>query len=170
MIIQFFGMDAKSRNDLAQAVGKAIDAWVLIDTELPMGHNQDQYARWLRVIGKIYKRNYHKDIILNGFFATANSRKEFRDVHGEGFITQDLSIFVETVTKDNLDSIPGYKERPFTPGVEMPDLVELRFWEQPEATEYDIHIVTTGDAEKDSLEYRVEQVLEAISERREFHV
>lgn len=164
-------MDAKSRNDLAQAVGKEIDSWVLIDTELPMGHNQDQYARWLRVVGKLYKKNYHKDIILNGFFATANSREEFRNEHGSGSITQDISIFVETVTQDNLHTIPGYKDRPSTPGkFEMPEPVESRFWEQPDASEYDVHIVTTGDPEKDSLSARVEIVLEAIQERRKLHV
>lgn len=171
MIIQFFGMDAKRRNDLAQAVGRALDAWVLIDTELPMAHNQDQYARWLRVVGKLYKKNYHKDIILNGFFATANAREEFRNEHGSGSITQDISIFVETVTQDALDTIPGYKERPSTPGVfEMPEPVEVRFWQQPSPEEYDVHIVTTGDPEQDSLEHRVAQVLDAINDRRKFHV
>lgn len=160
-----FGMDAKSREDIGKEVAKRIDGWYLASTDLPMGHTQPQQARWLRVVSKIFDRNYHGDIITSGYFATAEAREQYKIEPGR--VMPDLSIYVDTIAHEDFDKIPGYIERK----IQLVDnheseFQELNYWEEPEASEYDIHITTTGDADKDSLESRVSIILDAIEKVR----
>lgn len=163
MIIQMFGMDAKSREDIGKEVAKRIDGWYLASTDLPMGHTQPQQARWLRVVSKIFDRNYHGDIITSGYFATAEAREQYKIEPGR--VMPDLSIYVDTIAHEDFDKIPGYIERK----IQLVDnheseFQELNYWEEPVPSEYDIHIVTTGDTEVDSTESRVAVILKAIEE------
>ena len=166
MIIQMFGMDANSRNEIGKEVAKRIDGWYLASTDLPMGHTQPQQARWLRVVSKIFDRNYHGDIITSGFFATAEAREQYRIEPGR--VMPDLSIYVDTVSHDQFHTIPGYIERKvqLVDNHDGQEFQELDYWEEPEASEYDIHIVTTGDSEKDSTEARVQTIIDKINSIR----
>lgn len=165
MIIQMFGMDAKTRDAVGKEVAKRIDGWYLASTDLPMGHTQPQQARWLRVVSKIFDRNYHGDIITSGYFATAEAREQYKIEPGR--IMPDLAIYVDTIAHEDFDKIPGYIERK----IQLVDnhdseFQELNYWEEPEPSEYEIHIVTTGDPEKDSLEARVDIIVSKIEELR----
>jgi hypothetical protein len=164
MIIQMFGMDADSRNKIGKAVAKEIDAWYLASTDLPMGHTQPQQARWLRVVSKLFDRNYHGDIITSGYFATAEAREQYKIEGGRRM--PDLAVYVDTISHEDFNKIPGYVERK----VQLEDnhdnieFQELNYWEEPETSEYDVRIETTGDSYVDSLENRVSVILEAIKE------
>ena len=162
MIIQMFGMDAKARNEIGKAVAKNIDAWYLDSTDLPMGHTQPQQARWLRVVSKIFDRNYHGDIITSGYFATAESREQYKIE--EGRVMPDLAIYVDTIAHEDFDKIPGYIERKIhlVDTHDGEEFQELNYWEEPSPREYDIHIVKTGDPELDSTKSRVSVILKAI--------
>ena len=162
MIIQMFGMDAKTREEVGKAVAKEIDAWYLASTDLPMGHTQPQQARWLRVVAKIFDRNYHGDIITSGYFATAESREQYRIEPGRS--VPDLAIYVDTIAHEDFDKIPGYIERKvqLIDAHDGEEFQELNYWEEPDPKEYDIHITTTGDPILDSTEHRASIILDAI--------
>jgi len=162
MIIQMFGMDASTRNKIGKAVAKEIDAWYLASTDLPMGHTQPQQARWLRVVSKLFDRNYHGDIITSGYFATAEAREQYKIEGGRRM--PDLAIYIDTILPEDFDKIPGYVERK----VQLEDnhdnieFQELSYWEEPDVSEYDIRIETTGNPELDSLENRLSVILDMI--------
>jgi hypothetical protein len=162
MIIQMFGMDAKTRTEIGEAVAKKIDAWYLASTDLPMGHTQPQQARWLRVVSKVFDRSYHGDIITSGFFATAEAREQYKIERGRSI--PDLAIYVDTIAHEDFDKIPGYLERKvhLVDNHDGEEFQELNYWEEPEQNEYDIHITTTGDAVLDSIDNRVNIILEAV--------
>jgi hypothetical protein len=166
MIIQMFGMDAKSREEIGKEVAKRIDGWYLASTDLPMGHTQPQQARWLRVVSKIFDRNYHGDIITSGYFATAEAREQYKIEDGR--VMPDLSIYVDTIAHEDFDKIPGYVERKvqLVDNHDNIEFQELNYWEEPDPSEYDVHIVSVGDASVDSLEARVKIILDAIQARR----
>lgn len=158
-----FGMDAKTREEVGKRVAKNIDGWYLASTDLPMGHTQPQQARWLRVVSKIFDRNYHGDIITSGYFATVESREQYKIEPGR--IMPDLSIYVDTIAHEDFDKIPGYIERKISlEDNHESEFQELNYWEEPEPSEYDIHITTTGNTELDSIENRVAVILKAIEE------
>lgn len=158
-----FGMDAAKREEIGKAVAEKIDAWYLASTDLPMGHTQPQQARWLRVVAKIFDRNYHGDIITSGYFATAESREQYK-IEG-GREVPDLAIYVDTIPHEDFDKIPGYIERKVhlvdSHGIE--EFQELNYWEEPDPSEYDIHITNTGDPALDSLEARVQTILDSVN-------
>jgi hypothetical protein len=164
MIIQMFGMDAKARENIGKEVAKSIDGWYLASTDLPMGHTQPQQARWLRVVSKIFDRNYHGDIITSGYFATAEAREQYKIEPGR--VMPDLSVYVDTIAHEDFDKIPGYIERKvqLVDNHDGQEFQELNYWEEPDQSEYDIHIVTTGDADLDSTESRAAVILKAIEE------
>ena len=158
-----FGMDVKTRELLGKIVAKQIDGWYLDSRDLPMGHTQPQQARWLRVVSKIFDRNYHGDIITSGYFATAEAREQYKIEPGR--VMPDLSIYVDTIPHEDFDKIPGYIERK----IQLVDnhdseFQELNYWEEPDPSEYDIHITNTGNPDLDSLDNRVKIVLDKIKE------
>jgi hypothetical protein len=159
-----FGMDAESRNIIGKQVAKEIDGWYLPSTDLPMGHTQPQQARWLRVVSKIFDRNYHGDIITSGYFATAEAREQYKIESGR--IMPDLAIYVDTISHEDFDKIPGYLERKIhlIDNHDNQEFQELNYWEEPDPSEYNIHITTTGNADLDSTESRVAVILKAIKE------
>lgn len=161
-----FGMDAKSREEIGKEVAKRIDGWYLASTDLPMGHTQPQQARWLRVVSKIFDRNYHGDIITSGYFATAEAREQYKIEDGR--VMPDLSIYVDTIAHEDFDKIPGYVERKvqLVDNHDNIEFQELNYWEEPDPSEYDIHIVSAGDPSVDSLEARVQTILDVIQARR----
>jgi hypothetical protein len=163
-----FGMDAKTREEIGKEVAKRIDGWYLASTDLPMGHTQPQQARWLRVVSKIFDRNYHGDIITSGYFATAEAREQYK-IEG-GRPVPDLAIYVDTIPHEDFDKIPGYIERriQLVDQHDGEEFQELNYWEDPAVDEYDIHITSYGDSENDSLEYWVSSILEAVDQRRPF--
>lgn len=157
-----FGMDAQTRYEIGKVVAKEIDAWYLASTDLPMGHTQPQQARWLRVVSKIFDRNYHGDIITSGYFATAEAREQYK-IEG-GRVMPDLAIYVDTIPHEDFDKIPGYIERKvqLVDNHDGEEFQELNYWEEPDPSEYDLHITKTGDPEKDSVSARASLILEAI--------
>jgi hypothetical protein len=163
MIIQMFGMDVATREIVGKELAKKIDAWYLDSRDLPMGHTQPQQARWLRVVSKIFDRNYHGDIITSGYFATAEAREQYRVEPGR--VMPDLAIYVDTIAHEDFDKIPGYLERKVidVDNHNNNEMQELSYWEEPESNEYDIHIINTGDEALDSLENRVSIILNAIN-------
>lgn len=147
MIIQLFGMDAETREKVGKSLAKKIDAWYLDSRDLPMGHTQPQQARWLRVVAKAFDRGYHGDIITSGYFATKESREQYRIEKGRQ--VPDFSVFINTVQADQLHTIPGYIERK----VQVVDdhnsneFQELSDWEHPSLDEYDFEISFKDDIE-----------------------
>lgn len=140
MIIQMFGMDAKSREALGRAVAKSLDAWYLDSRDLPMGHTQPQQARWLRVVAKAFDRNHHGHIITSGYFATKEAREQYRIEAGRQ--VPDFSVFVDTVPEDQMHTIPGYLERKVqvVDDHNFNEFQELNDWEPADESEYDMRI------------------------------
>lgn len=145
MIIQMFGMDAKSRELIGKALAEKLDAWYLDSRELPMGHTQPQQARWLRVVAKAFDRGYHGDIITSGYFATAEAREQYRIEAGRQ--VPDFAIFVDTVPLDKMHTIPGYLERKVqaVDDHSFNEFQELNDWEPPKDNEYDIRVMEIID-------------------------
>lgn len=140
MIIQMFGMDAKTRESLGRAVAQKLDAWYLDSRDLPMGHTQPQQARWLRVVAKAFDRNHHGHIITSGYFATKEAREQYRIEAGRQ--VPDFSVFVDTVPLDQMHTIPGYLERKVqvVDDHNFNEFQELNEWEEASADEYDLRI------------------------------
>lgn len=159
-----FGMDANARNIIGKRLAKELDAWYLDSTDLPMGHTQPQQARWLRVVSKIFDRNYHGDIITSGYFATAEAREQYKIE--EGRLMPDLAIYVDSIPHEDFDKIPGYIERKvqLVDNHDNIEFQELNYWEEPSPSEYDIHITNFGNDENNSAEYWVGVILDKIKE------
>lgn len=161
-----FGMDANARNIIGKKLAKELDAWYLDSTDLPMGHTQPQQARWLRVVSKLFDRNYHGDIITSGYFATAEAREQYKIEQGRAM--PDLAIYVDSIPHEDFDKIPGYIERKvqLVDNHDNIEFQELSYWEEPMPSEYDIHITNFGNDENNSAEYWVEVILNKIKEIR----
>ena len=161
-----FGMDAYARKEIGTALASELDAWYLASTDLPMGHTQPQQARWLRVVSKVFDRNYHGDIITSGYFATAEAREQYKIEPGRKM--PDLAIYVDTVPHEDFDKIPGYVERKIqlVDNHSGEEFQELNYWEEPDPSEYDIHITSLGTEDNNSVEYWVDVILKRIKELR----
>lgn len=160
MIIQLFGMDAKTREEVGRSLAKKIDAWYLDSRDLPMGHTQPQQARWLRVVAKIFDREKSENIITSGYFATKEAREQYRIEVGRE--VPDFSVFIDTVPHDKFDTIPGYVERK----VQVVDdhhsdyFQELKEWEETTEDEYDIRIT-----ENNGIDNIVQTILDSYNEK-----
>ncbi len=161
-----FGMDANARNAIGKQLAKELDAWYLDSTDLPMGHTQPQQARWLRVVSKLFDRNYHGDIITSGYFATAEAREQYKIE--EGRVMPDLAIYVDTIPHEDFDKIPGYLERKvqLVDNHDNIEFQELNYWEEPDSSEYDIHITNFGNDDDNSSSYWVRVILDKIKETK----
>jgi len=138
MIIQLFGMDSKTREEVGLALADRINAWHVIDTDLPHAQLQPQYARWLRSIASLYCKNEKKPIILSGYFPSKEARQQFK----EG-LEKHISIWINTGTeKSFIDKF----------GVEQ-------FWEDVDITDYDFEIINTGDSYLDALPTRAFSII-----------
>lgn len=164
MIIQMFGMDAHARKVIGSTLARELDAWYLASTDLPMGHTQPQQARWLRVVAKVFDRNYHGDIITSGYFATAEAREQYKIEPGRS--VPDLAIYVDTVPHEDFDKIPGYIERKvhLVDNHSGEEFQELNYWEEPDPSEYDIRVTSLGVDDNNSVEYWVELIMEKVKE------
>jgi len=140
MIIQMMGMDSETREKIGRAFAKKIDAWYLDSKDLPMGHTQPQQARWLRVVAKAYDRNNRGHIVTSGFFATAESREQYR-IEG-GRQVPDFSVYIDTIAYDQFDKIPGYLERVVhnVDDHSQNEMQRLDYWEEPLENDYDLII------------------------------
>lgn len=147
MIIQLMGMDSDSREKIGKAFAKKIDAWYLDSKDLPMGHTQPQQARWLRVVAKAYDRNDRGHIVTSGFFATKESREQYR-IEG-GRQVPDFSVYIDTIPHDQFDKIPGYLERVVNnvDDHSQNEMQRLDYWEEPLEEEYDMVIKDALDIE-----------------------
>jgi hypothetical protein len=147
MIIQLMGMDADTREKIGRAFAEKIDAWYLDSRDLPMGHTQPQQARWLRVVAKIYDRNNRGHIVTSGFFATAESREQYRIEAGRQ--VPDFSVYVDTIDHDKFDTIPGYVERVVhnVDDHSKEEMQRLDYWEEPLESEYDLIIKDASNIE-----------------------
>jgi hypothetical protein len=161
-----FGMDANARNIIGKQLAKELDAWYLDSTDLPMGHTQPQQARWLRVVSKLFDRNYHGDIITSGYFATAEAREQYKIEEGRAM--PDLAIYVDSIPHEDFDKIPGYLERKvqLVDNHDNIEFQELNYWEEPDPSEYDIHITNFGNDDDNSSSYWVRVILDKIKETR----
>ena len=148
MIIQMFGMDADSREKIGRAFANKIDAWYLDSKDLPMGHTQPQQARWLRVVAKVYDRNNRGHIVTSGFFATAESREQYRIEAGRQ--VPDFSVYIDTVPHDQFHLIPGYVERVVNnvDDHSKDEMQRLDYWEEPEESHYDLIIKDGSNPEE----------------------
>lgn len=159
MIIQMFGMDVATRERIGKEVAKRIDGWYLDSRDLPMGHTQPQQARWLRVVSKIFDRNYHGDIITSGYFATAEAREQYKIE--EGRIMPDFAIYVDTIPHEDFDKIPGYLERVVqnVDNHNQNEMQQLSYWEEPEQGEYDMHITVESKQREDFFDFWVGEIV-----------
>ena len=148
MIIQLMGMDADTREKIGRAFAEKIDAWYLDSRDLPMGHTQPQQARWLRVVAKIYDRNNRGHIVTSGFFATAESREQYRIEAGRQ--VPDFSVYVDTIDHDKFDTIPGYVERVVhnVDDHNKEEMQRLDYWEEPLESDYDLIIKDASNIEE----------------------
>lgn len=140
MIIQLMGMDSETREKIGREFAKKIDAWYLDSRDLPMGHTQPQQARWLRVVAKAYDRNNRGHIVTSGFFATAESREQYR-IEG-GRQVPDFSVYIDTIPHDQFHTIPGYVER-VVQNIDdhsKDEMQRLDYWEEPGVGDYDLII------------------------------
>lgn len=161
MIIQMFGMDSESREKLGRKIAEMLDAWYLDSRDLPMGHTQPQQARWLRVIAKAFDRNDRGHIITSGFFATKESREQYRIEPGR--IMPDYCIYVDTIPHDQFHLIPGYIERVVqnVDNHSQDDMQRLDYWEEPEINDYDL-IINKIDSYEDVACFVIEQVIDKL--------
>lgn len=133
MIIQLFGMDSKTREEIGLALADRINAWHVIDTDLPHAQLQPQHARWLRSIASLYCKNEKRPIILSGYFPSKEARQQFK----EG-LEAHISVWINT--GDQKSFIDKF-------GVEQ-------FWEDVDSSDYDFEITNTGDSYLDALPTR----------------
>ena len=156
MIIQMMGMDVDTREKIGRAFAKKIDAWYLDSRDLPMGHLQPQQARWLRVVAKAYDRNDRGHIVTSGYFATAESREQYR-IEG-GRQVPDFSVYIDTIAHDQFHTLPGYTERVVhnVDDHSKDEMQRLDYWEEPAVEDYDLRIdsITTVD---DAAEYMLSE-------------
>ena len=161
MIIQMFGMDSESREKLGREIAKKLDAWYLDSRDLPMGHTQPQQARWLRVIAKAFDRNDRGHIITSGFFATKESREQYRIEPGRTI--PDYCIYVDTIPHDQFHLIPGYIER-IVQNVDnhsQDEMQRLDYWEEPETSDYDL-IINKIDSYEEMSAFAIEQIIQKL--------
>lgn len=159
------GMDVDTREKIGRAFAKKIDAWYLDSRDLPMGHLQPQQARWLRVVAKAYDRNDRGHIVTSGYFATAESREQYRIEPGR--VVPDFSVYVDTIAHDQFHTIPGYVERVVhnVDDHSKDEMQRLDYWEEPTEADYDLRIGITNDPISDSLESRITQMYDAYIEK-----
>jgi hypothetical protein len=148
MIIQMMGMDAETREKVGRAFASKIDAWYLDSKDLPMGHTQPQQARWLRVVAKAYDRNNRGHIVTSGFFATAESREQYRIEAGRQI--PDFSVYIDTIPHDQFHLIPGYVERVVNNVDDhtKDEMQRLDYWEEPAESDYDLIIKDASNIEE----------------------
>lgn len=157
MIIQFIGFDAATRQILVDRLADRINAWTITDTHIPMAALQAQGARWMRELSTLHDKTHNQPVIINGYFPTAEAREQY--VLKEHIRPiPDFTVYVDTIPHDQFKDYPGWKER-----VEVApktwDEVENWGWEEPEDSEYQLKIITTGNEEQDSAEARVNHII-----------
>jgi hypothetical protein len=138
MIIQLLGMDAKTRTEVGLALADRINAWHVLDTDLPHAQLQPQHARWLRSFASLYSKQEKRTIILNGYFPSKEAREQFR----EG-ITPDVTVWVNTTDQKSF--------------IDKFDVEQ--FWEDIDPSEYNFEIKNTGDAYLDALPTRAFSII-----------
>jgi hypothetical protein len=140
MIVQFFGMDEKTRTDVSIAYAERTNSWHVLDTDLPMAELQAQYARWLRTISIFFTKDYNSSIVVSGYFPTKEARDQFRDISGYMHLSDtakfpDISVWIDTTDKKEFTDKFG----------------KVISWEEPEENEYDLRITNTGNEYLDAL-------------------
>jgi len=148
MIVQFFGMDEKTRTDVSIAYAERTNSWHVLDTDLPMAELQAQYARWLRTISIFFTKDYNSSIVVSGYFPTKESRDQFRDISGYMHLSNtvkfpDISVWVDTTDKKEFVDKFG----------------KTILWEDPTENEYDFKITNTGNEYLDALPTRAFSVI-----------
>lgn len=126
MIVQFFGLDQVTRTHIAKAFASG-SRFYCSDRELPMASLEAQYARWLRTIAGVADRNNIKEIVIDGYFPTKESRSEFKDGKVPSHI---FTVWIDTI--DEKDAV--YPESTHN----TPD-TDFR-WEAPSEDEYHLRI------------------------------
>lgn len=148
MIVQFFGMDEKTRTDVSIAYAERTNSWHVLDTDLPMAELQAQYARWLRTISIFFTKDYNSSIVVSGYFPTKEARDQFKDISGYMHLSDtvkfpDISVWVDTTDKKEFTDKFG----------------KIILWEEPDENEYDFRITNTGNEYLDALPTRAFSVI-----------
>ncbi len=148
MIVQFFGMDEKTRTDISIAYAERTNSWHILDTDLPMAELQAQYARWLRTISIFFTKDYNSSIVVSGYFPTKEAREQYRDISGYMHLSgvnkfPDISVWVDTTDKKEFIDKFG----------------KTIVWEEPSENEYDFKITNTGNEYLDALPTRAFSII-----------
>ena len=131
MLIQFFGLDPQTRNAVAELVAKKSNAFYCTDRELPMASLEAQFARWLRTIAGVCFRNEIKNVVVSGYFPTAESRQQFmEDNH---FDEDTYTIWIDTID-------PSKAIEPSGNG----GTTDFK-WESPSESEYNLRIINMNN-------------------------
>jgi len=143
-IIQLFGLDPKTRNEIGLLLRDELDAFYCVDRILPTASTESPYARWLRTIGSVAFRNNVKIYVPSGYFPTKEARNQFADGQSRLFDEDakiDVDIDVFTVWVDTIKV-----EDSVIPEPPMNAPSDFK-WEEPDESEYDLRItIEDGDA------------------------
>lgn len=132
MVVQFFGLDAINRNNIAKAFADETNSVFCTDRELPMASLEAQFARWLRTIAGVFQRNKINDIVLSGYFPSIEARQQFKDMNMLGPI---ITVWVDTINPEDAIEPEGPKAT-----------TDFK-WESPEESEYDFKISNLEEVE-----------------------
>lgn len=134
-LIQLFGLDPDTRNDVAIKIKDELNAFYCIDRILPTASTESPYARWLRTVGSVAFRNGIEIYVASGYFPTKEARFQFKDGQVDlldNKVIDPVDIF--TVWIDTID--PQDSVAP-EPPLNAPSDFK---WEEPDSTEYDLRI------------------------------
>lgn len=126
--VQFFGLDAETRNQVAKGFSDKMGGFFCTDRELPTASTESPYARWLRTIGTVASRNKIELFVPSGYFPTIEAREQFRD-------NPELFPNTMTVWVDTVDEAEAVNPTP------VPNAPSDFRWERPSEDEYHFKIV-----------------------------
>ena len=151
-LIQLFGLDPETRNNVTIELKNKLDAFYCIDRILPTASTESPYARWLRTVGSVAFRNGIKLYIASGYFPTKESRFQFKDGQVDLLDSKVVdpvdifSVWIDTIDLKDM-VIPE-------PPMNAPSDFK---WEEPDTTEYDLRI-TIDDGDTDSIVNKIIEV------------
>jgi hypothetical protein len=135
--VQFFGLDAETRNQVAKGFSDKMNGFFCTDRELPTASTESPYARWLRTIGTVASKNNVELFVPSGYFPTIEAREQFRD--NPELFPNTMTVWVDTI--DEADAV--------NPPL-IPNAPSDFKWETPSEKEYHF-IITKSMGSIDSM-------------------
>lgn len=155
-LIQLFGLDPDTRNNVAIKLKDKLNAFYCIDRILPTASTESPYARWLRTVGSVAFRNGVKLYIASGYFPSKESRFQFKDGQIDlldSKVIDPVDIFTVWIDTIEIDDVVIPE-----PPMNAPSDFN---WEEPDLSEYDLRI-TKNDGDVDSI---INKILEVWTKR-----